>query len=237
LSEKRGNSILQARNRKILYAADFIEHCGTNREGGGTGRVIEISPSRNCCSPSGTFRMFEFYPGLVSSIGLDHLISSFDLSKNKDDLKGPRRYGEIIASRWRLSPMNPELFPVSWKERVFSGEVLTPMGNIELHTTHIPPGSVHGWVKIEILEGIYKRLARRAEVPRILCGDFNAPQEERPDGLVLTRAQRFSARGEVQYRKYRGERWEQKERNILLGLVNFDLLDVYRNLHGYAVQE
>jgi len=151
-----------------------------------------------------TLPILNSYPPLLSSIGLHHIVASFHLSREKDELKGPRRYGEIIASRWRLSPMKPEFFPVPWKERVLSAKVITPMGNIELHTTHIPPGSSNGWIKIEMLEGIYKRLARQTKIPRILCGDFNAPQEERPSGEVLTWAQRISARGDVQYRKHRG---------------------------------
>ncbi len=129
-----------------------------------------------------TLPILDSYPPLLSSLGLHYIVNSFDLSKEQDQLKGPRRYGQLIASRWRLSAMKPDLFPVPWKERVLSAKVITPRGNIEFHTTHIPPGSSNGWIKIVTLEGIYQRLARQTKIPRILCGDFNAPQEERQDG-------------------------------------------------------
>jgi hypothetical protein len=34
-----------------------------------------------------------------------------------------------------------------------------------------------------------------------------------------------------------GARWDAAERNVLEGLAKFDLADVYRSLHGYAVHD
>jgi exodeoxyribonuclease III len=87
--------------------------------------------------------------------------------------------------------------------------------------------------KIEMLEGIYKRLACPSERLRILCGDFNTPQEELPDGEVITWAWTIR-RGSRKLRKERGQRWDDGERNVLAGLAKFDLADVFRRIHGYG---
>ena len=160
----------------------------------------------------------------LQGIGLQYVVDSFQRSRNRAALVGPRRYGELIACRWPLRLLSPERFDVPWPERILSVVVQSPSGNIYLHTTHIPPGSTNGWKKIEMLEGIYKRLAHKSRVPRILCGDFNTPQEETSDGKVIT-----WGKGRT--------RWGSGERNILEGLAEFDLIDVYRFRHGYKVQE
>ncbi len=67
------------------------------------------------------------------------------------------------------------------------------VGEIELHAAYIPPGSSHGWLKIDTLEGIFRRLAQPSTRPRILCGDFNTPQAERADGRIITWANACAA--------------------------------------------
>jgi endonuclease/exonuclease/phosphatase family metal-dependent hydrolase len=152
-----------------------------------------------------------------------HVVDSFRLAPHGVLLRGPRRYGQLIASRWPLQTLPPEEFPIPWPERVLSARVYSPWGQVELHTTHIPPGASNGWIKIETLEGIYDRLARPSAMPRILCGDFNTPKEELTDGTVVTWA-----------RPKRGQRWEAGERNVVCGLAAHGLPDVFRGLHGYG---
>jgi hypothetical protein len=108
---------------------------------------------------------------------------------------------------------------------------------IECHTTHIPPGASNGWIKIETLEGIYNSLAIPSTKLRILCGDFNIPQEESQDGQVVTWAERRKKNGEIVLVSNRGKRWDTAERNVLLGLKAFDLSDVYRFLYEYMVHD
>src|SRR5207248_1341595 len=91
--------------------------------------------------------------------GLPYCVNSFDLAPNKDVLIGPRQYGQLVASRWPLTPLPPDTFPVPWPERILSALVNGPFGIVEIHNTHIPPGSSNGWTKIDMLEGTYKRLA------------------------------------------------------------------------------
>ena len=80
---------------------------------------------------------------------------------------------------------------------------------------------------------MYRRLATPAARHRILCGDFNTPQRERPDGSIVTWAHREKANGQLVFRAGRDERWERAELGVLRGLAQFDFADVYRLLHGY----
>lgn len=124
--------------------------------------------------------------------------------------------------------------PVPYPERVLTATITGPRAPIELHTTQIPPGVSNGWIKVDTLEGIYRRLARPSSVPRILCGDFNTLQVEQPDGRVVTWAERVRASGAITI--MRGQkRWDQGERDVLEGLRAFDLPDMFRLLHGYGV--
>jgi exodeoxyribonuclease III len=126
---------------------------------------------------------------------------------------------------------------VPWPERI-----LGVYGNgVSIFTTYIPPGSSHGWKKIETLEGLYTGLAMASKGPRILCGDFNTPQLERSSGQIITWGQDVLDDGKVvvwgRWRGGTGQRWDEAERNILQGLSRFDLADVYRMLHGYQRED
>lgn len=103
---------------------------------------------------------------------------------------------------------------------------------MELTTTHVPNGSANGWRKVEHLEGLYRYLSRThdPDLPRILCGDFNSPREELPDGRIITWGQNAKGRLVTD----RGQRWDAAERSIILGLKAFDLTDVYRDTHDYS---
>jgi len=122
-----------------------------------------------------------------------------------------------------------------WKERVLAVNIKTPQDTIEFYNTYIPPGSTNRWKKIETLEGLYKGLAIHSKRKRILCGDFNTPQDELLKYGVCTFAQKINKKGVPRLRKIfrrgSGNRWDQGERNILEGLKEFNLVDAYRQLH------
>jgi exonuclease III len=113
-----------------------------------------------------------------------------------------------------------------------------PEGDFEVHTAHVPPGSSNLWVKIEVLEGIFRGLKGRSQRPRIFCGDLNTPQSETASGDVVTWAQRLSASGRVVLRRRirggPGVRWDAAERAILTGLGQSGMTDVFRSFHGYG---
>jgi exonuclease III len=151
----------------------------------------------------------------------------------------PRTYGVIIASRYPTIDDPEVALHASWKEKALTAVFQTPVGALEVHTVHVPPGSSHAWVKVEVLESVFRSLARTDARPRILCGDFNTPQWELSSGEVVTWAQRLDASGRVRpmrrKRKGSASRWDAAERNVLTGLAAFGFCDAFRSLHGYAV--
>jgi endonuclease/exonuclease/phosphatase family metal-dependent hydrolase len=218
-----------------------------NIKHGGGGRITEQIESLAARLPD-IVALQEVMPksapvlhALLSEAGLPHACDSFELAPNRSLLTGPRRYGEFIASRWPICALPPNEFIIPWPERVLSVSASSPWGDVEVHTTHIPPGITNDWTKIETLEGIFKRLALKTSKKRILCGDFNTPQTESEDGQSFTWGQKIERNGEVKLWKARsgnrGERWDLGERNILIGLGAYDLPDIFRVLHDFGVQE
>jgi len=179
----------------------------------------------------------------LAQSGLPYTVDSFALQKTSVEGMRRRRYGEMLATRWPLTPLPPKAFPVPWPERVLSALLQSPWGTIEVHTTGIPPGAGDGWFKIEMFEGIYTRLACPSPIARILCGDLNTPQAESADGYVTTWGQDITPDGVRVWKNWRdtfgrvdtGDRFDAAERNILCGLAQFDLPDVFRTLNGYGV--
>ncbi|MGO9471750.1 MAG: endonuclease/exonuclease/phosphatase family protein [Isosphaeraceae bacterium] len=176
----------------------------------------------------------------LRSIGLEHVGDSLSGASNPELLKGPRSYGQLIASRWPLNVREPTEFRVPWTERILSADIERPGGGIEIHTVHVPPGSTNDWIKIETFEGVFDRLAVATKTRRILCGDFNSPKAETPDGETITWGQkqvgdRFECWGK--WRGGSGEDWDRAERSVLRDLADFDLADVYRNLHGFERED
>ena len=92
----------------------------------------------------------------------------------------PRTYGVLIASRYPLVDDPEVTLHAFWEEKALTTVCETPFGALEVHAVHVPPGSSHAWVKVEVLESVYRCLAQTGARPRILCGDFNTPQLECP---------------------------------------------------------
>jgi endonuclease/exonuclease/phosphatase family metal-dependent hydrolase len=100
----------------------------------------------------------------------------------------PQGSGLLIASRWPSQP-HPAL-KLEWPERAVTVDIQMPDGPLTLTNAHIPPGASNGWIKFRTIEGIVRSVVE-SPAPRILCGDFNAPQAELPDGRIITWAQRI----------------------------------------------
>lgn len=188
-----------------------------------------------------TKRSNELLTEYLRNAGYNYILDSFSLSKEQKKLKGKRKYGQIIASKYKLKKRSPEKFDVPWKERILSADILTDKGKIEIHTTHIPPGASNGTIKIKMLEGIFKKLNRKTKKLRILCGDFNTPQFELTDGTIITWGQLVKyENGKIvsgYIPKSWGDHWDNCERNVLNNLKLKNLIDIYRNLHGYKKQD
>jgi exonuclease III len=164
--------------------------------------------------------------------GLRDIRTSLDKASVPAELQGPRRFGVLTASRWAIESM-PTIPGLPWPERILSTAVRTPFGHLELHNAYIPLGEIPGDVKIHTLESLFAALARPVEHHRLLCGDMNAPRIEYADGRVLTWAQNEPTGTIV---RSRGPRFDSAERNIIVGLAEYDLCDTFRAIHGYAVQ-
>ncbi len=165
----------------------------------------------------------------LHGLGLHHIADSLMLAASARKLTGPRKYCEMLASRWPLDELPPAEFEIPWPERVLSAIVHAPDGDIEVHVAHLPTGVGHGWTKIETFEGIVERLACPPDMPRILCGDFNSPQAEN-DGEIITWGQEVGP-GRRGVPQPPCGRWDSGERSVLEGLANHDLADVFRRLH------
>ncbi|MBI3878492.1 MAG: endonuclease/exonuclease/phosphatase family protein [Verrucomicrobia bacterium] len=179
----------------------------------------------------------EIFREQLERMGWKHIVDSFP-RRGSGRLKNGRQYGELIASQWKLKQIASTEFGVPWPEKVLSVVIKTELGDVEIHSVHVPNGSEHGRVKTDTFEAIYKRLARNPRRHRILCGDFNSPQEETPDGQLITWGQNKNADGRfvIGKRKWDGitdERWDLAERCVLEGLRRYDLNDVFRSKHGY----
>ena len=158
----------------------------------------------------------------------NYFADSWSLAPDRSILAGPRRYGQVFISRYPLETQDPGQFPLPWPERVLSVNIDSPAGPIEAHTTHIPPGSSNGWTKIEMLEGIANRLGQPHQGHRLLCGDFNMPQEEPPGQDVVYWD--MARRKDGSYRRSRKPRWGLGEAGVHEGLAEHDLGDVCRRL-------
>ncbi len=102
---------------------------------------------------------------------------------------------------------------------MLSATIHLPHGHVEITTTHVPPGSSNGWIKIEHLEGLRAGLATGSSSNRLLCGDFNTPRRELPTGEVITFGQTETGR----FTRVPGARWDAAERDVLQGLAELGM--------------
>ena len=181
-----------------------------------------------------TIKNVDRYVDGLKGLGFQHLLHTFENTKDLNLLTGPRKYGLLVASKFPITVANT--FSIPWEERVLGVQVNSSFGCIEVYNTHIPPGSSNGWVKIDTFEGIFNKLACHSRNHRILCGDFNSPQLETKDGEVITWGQVLHKDGiwKVSSKK---KRWDDGERSIFEGLVDYDLRDVFRTLFDFEKRE
>ncbi len=162
-----------------------------------------------------------------------YIISSFELATDQSFLRNKRMFGQIIASKYKVDPITPEKMLVPWTERVLSVKVLSEC-EFFFHTTHIPPGSSNGWIKIEMISGVTKHLKKNKSQLQILCGDFNTPQFELPKYGVVTFAQKMNKNGIPTMRKsFRGgmgKDWDAAERSLFEELAENGIIDSFRSL-------
>jgi exonuclease III len=189
------------------------------------------------CLQEITFKSQYFYKDFFKD---RFTISSFDLSHDLELLKAKRKYGELIISKQRFKPLNPYRINIPFPERVLSIKLQEEYEGVEIYTTHVPPGSSNGVIKVEHFEGLYAFL-KTNKSQKILTGDFNSPKAEFANGEVITWGQKINASGKVRIainpkwkHQCSGERWDLAERSIIESHSEIQLKDVFRSLNGYA---
>jgi exodeoxyribonuclease-3 len=161
----------------------------------------------------------------LDTIGLPHAACSLD---GADPLREPisrRRTGVVIAAREPLGAVSP--FTVPWPETTLAGVV----DGVTVHVAHVP-NAANGWIKPDTLAALRTGLAAGSG-PQVVCGDFNTPRRESPDGTVISFAR--DSRGRL--REERGERWDNAELGVVPGLRELGFADAFRAVHGYESKE
>ena len=165
----------------------------------------------------------------------EHIISSFELAPDVAVLKKKRMFGQIIASKFPLTPIPPDQMRVPWQERVLAVQLHAPKRDVRLLTTHIPPGASNGWIKIATLKGIIEDLLSNLGDDHILCGDFNTPQSESAELGLVTFGQRITGDGRAITRKNfrggEGKEWDAVERTLFEDLKKYGIRDAFREKH------
>ena len=167
-----------------------------------------------------------------------YIISSFELAPDSSILKKKRMFGQLILSKFILQPLNPKNINVPWQERVLSSIFVIDGKQIALHTTHIPPGSSNGWIKISMIKGIVEHLISYGEThEQILCGDFNTPKFESEETGLVTFGQNVNKQGKVitkkSFRGGRGYDWDLVERSLFEELPKKGFLETFRIHNPY----
>lgn len=166
--------------------------------------------------------------------GLGQIVSAVPTERHDSPA---RNLGVMIASRLPLGIPEGRITVPDWTEKSVTASILTPMGAVEIHTVHVPPGRSHGWKKVDVFNAIYAALARTSASHRVLCGDFNSPVAELETGEVICAGKRLGKDGQWRLkRRHRGrpaQEWEDAESSVIVGLREFDLSDVFRKVNGY----
>lgn len=132
----------------------------------------------------------------------------------------------LTAARGPLTVQ--EIPGLPWPERTLASIV----AGIKVVNVHSPISPKPGLVKVRTHEALFSYLSRRGE-PTLVCGDFNTPRKEHPDGTVWT----FARNKYGKLRPERGERWDRAELALIKGLEEHGYRDAFRSLHGLEVRE
>jgi exonuclease III len=178
-----------------------------------------------------TARSWPLWRAALAGAGLEHAICSLDGADADRSPAARRRTGVALAAREPLEPAEPLAVP--WPETTIAARlaVAAPDEATVIHTAHVP-NAANGWIKPHTLAALRAGLAATAG-PRVVCGDFNTPRRESPDGSVISFAR--DSRGKL--RPERGEPWDAPERGVVPGLRKLGFADAFRAVHGYAERE
>lgn len=155
----------------------------------------------------------------------NHLTGNITATHEDSDVETlDRVHPSINRGEWKGSDL--KAWDTNFPEKVLHAEL--GVGDMTIHFWNIRtvPDSMYGEEKIKILENTYTRIMKGEQTPCILAGDLNTPAAETDDGTIIPF--RADEEGEL------AERWQEAERNILEGLRDNGMIDIFRKEHGYG---
>jgi endonuclease/exonuclease/phosphatase family metal-dependent hydrolase len=164
----------------------------------------------------------------LAELGFDRILTTLDSHDPLVRLDPDRRLGVLLAAREPIHPL-PEP-DVPWPERLLIAHVTLAGKTVEICNLHSPISSKPDRVKVRTLEAVAAYLAAPSDTPRVLVGDLNTPQYESREGEVSSFARTRAGNLRPDY----GERHDQAELGILVGLTEHGYRDAFRYLHGYS---
>lgn len=190
----------------------------------------------------------DLWRGSLREIGYSELVDTLDWAAELRESEVPPHQdfnhvnGNLTAIHEEfqgenLTRLNPSIRKGTWEneelkdwdtnfpEKILNAEVQVGDSPLYLWNIRTVPGSMYGEEKIKILENTYHRISKGNQFPCILAGDFNAPKGELSDGTVIP--WRFDKDGDL------AQRWGEAELNVLCGLEEYEMVDVFRHVHGY----
>ena len=173
-----------------------------------------------------TARTAVLWRAACTTIGLPHVACSLDAADPRREPARRRVTGVLIATRAPLEPA--DAIPAPWPETALAA--LTD--GVRIDTIHVP-NAANGWVKVRTLAAIRTGAGAAAAAPRVICGDFNIPRREHPDGTVIS----FARDSRERLRPERGPEWDEVELGVVPGLRELGYADAFRAVHGYARRE
>jgi endonuclease/exonuclease/phosphatase family metal-dependent hydrolase len=146
----------------------------------------------------------------LAEIGLPHVIVGAEFGRRFP-------FQQMVASRWPLDRRDAATLDIPHRERILVVVVHAPAGQVELVNVHVPAATSSGVAtKVATFEGLSRYLSQPADLPRIVCGDFNTPKSE--------------TSGSVQY--WGSAHQQRAERHVIEHAGGGALPDVYRLLNG-----
>lgn len=173
-----------------------------------------------------TRRTEPLWRAALETIALPHVACSLTAA---DPLRAPasrRATGVLIAARRAIERIAPIAAP--WPETALAAVA----GDVRIDTVHVP-NAANGTVKVRTLQAVRRAVADAAPGARVVCGDFNVPRREHPDGTVVS----FARDSRERLRPDRGDEWDAAELGVVPGLRDYGFSDAFRVVHGYERRE
>jgi len=160
-----------------------------------------------------------------------------------------KKYGNVIASRTPLRPVQVGWAKAPWPQLLTRASVTVDGREIDVISAHMPNGSGNGWKKIETFEALAAALAASPSMPRIVGGDFNEPQailasgevvsfgaKQNRDGTYCLEGNKRSPRSPrpgIVVESHPRKRWNDGVKSILGSDAPHGLRHIHHAVHGF----